>query len=153
MVRAQDVTDRSRVEMQVAPVFARVTRDALERIVRALVSNALRYTTDTVRVEAETFGDSVQIRVRDRGDPIPPEEHERIFDRFYRVGHHLTRATGGAGLGLSIARALARRHGGDLCVSTDDDRGNTFIVTLLAPDPREVALASQDTSPGDHASS
>lgn len=152
VVRAQEEADRPRVEVLVPPVFARVTRDALDRIVRALVSNALRYTTDPVGVEAEAIGDSVLIRVRDSGAPIPPEEHERIFDRFYRVGHHLTRATGGAGLGLSIARALARRHGGDLCLSTDDDRGNTFIVTLLAPDPREVALAGQDT-PEHHASS
>lgn len=131
-VAAEAGRQLARVELALVPASAQVGRAALDRIVRALVSNALRHTSGPVRVELEPHDTEVEIRVHDQGEPIPVDQRERIFDRFHRVGDHLTRAAGGAGLGLSIARVLARRHGGDLTVDTTPGDGNTFTLRLPA---------------------
>ena len=60
---------------------------------------------------------SLEISVEDQGPGIPPEEYERVFEPFYRLEHSRNRETGGVGLGLSIARAVARQHGGDVTLA------------------------------------
>ena len=72
----------------------------------------------------------VCIEVADSGPGVPHVEHERIFDKFYRSDPQLTRAPGGTGLGLYIARELIERMGGRLDVRSEPDAGATFIVQL-----------------------
>jgi two-component system, OmpR family, manganese sensing sensor histidine kinase len=104
--------------------------DQIERILTNLVENALRYTPAGGRVTVETRKESsdVFITVRDTGVGIAPEHLERVFDRFWRADPG--RSFGGSGLGLAIARALARRHGGDVNVTSRYGGGSTFVVSL-----------------------
>jgi OmpR-family two-component system manganese-sensing sensor histidine kinase len=104
--------------------------DQMERVVANLLENALRYTPagGTVSLEIERHGHEVQIAVRDTGIGIASENLERIFDRFWRADP--VRSPKGSGLGLAIARALARRHGGDVSVSSRLGHGSTFVASF-----------------------
>lgn len=110
--------------------------DQVERIFANLLQNALRYTPEEggVEIEGAAGRSGVVIRVRDTGIGIPADQHERIFDRFWRAEAARTRSTG-TGLGLPIARALARRHGGDVTLSSAPGRGSEFVVTFPARPP------------------
>ena len=80
---------------------------------RNLVDNALAHAASRVEVRASRGASGgVEIRVIDDGPGVPDEHAERIFDRFYRVDASRSRSTGGAGLGLAIARQLVELHGG-----------------------------------------
>jgi signal transduction histidine kinase len=70
------------------------------------------------------------VEVQDRGSGIPQEHRERIFERFYRVDRSRTRAGGGAGLGLSIARWAISMHAGVIEVQCEPERGSTFRICL-----------------------
>jgi signal transduction histidine kinase len=104
--------------------------DQIERIVANLVDNAIKYTRSGGSVAIACSADEARVRitVRDTGIGISAEHQERIFDRFWRAA--IARSDGGTGLGLAIARALARRHGGDIAVESQVDRGSTFTLTL-----------------------
>lgn len=104
-------------------------RERLRQIVENLISNAVKYGKSAKRVivEAEATDDSVRIHVKDEGSGIPREQLANIFNRFQRVPGHGGR---GHGLGLYIAAALARLHGGVLSVESDVGRGSRFTLTL-----------------------
>ncbi len=113
--------------------------DQIERIVANLLENALRYTANGGRVwvEGRRQGAEFQISVVDTGVGIAPENLQRVFDRFWRADP--ARKPKGSGLGLAIARALARRHGGDVTVTSRVGRGSTFALTIpLRPPSRSV---------------
>lgn len=106
----------------------------VERIVRNLVDNAIRHSPvdGVVRLDIEevSANDTVRIRVCDQGRGVPAAERERIFEPFHRSPESRADARG-AGLGLAIARELARKHGGDILVETTrDGAGGCFVVTL-----------------------
>lgn len=86
----------------------------LVQVVRNLLVNALAYAAGAITVSAARVGDRVEIRVADDGPGVPEEHAERIFDRFYRADPSRSRSTGGAGLGLAIARQLVELHGGTI---------------------------------------
>jgi OmpR-family two-component system manganese-sensing sensor histidine kinase len=104
--------------------------DQIERILANLLENALRYTPrgGRVSVEDERTRSETLIVVRDSGIGIAAEHLERIFDRFWRVD--VARSQGGSGLGLAIARALARRHGGDVTVESRLGTGSEFVASF-----------------------
>jgi signal transduction histidine kinase len=68
--------------------------------------------------------------VRDRGLGIPPSEHERIFEKFFRIDPNLSRGVGGTGLGLYISSEIVRRMGGRLRVESEPGAGSTFLFEL-----------------------
>ena len=116
-----DVRVEEIVERAVTPAVVRnvphdlvIRADArrMVQVVRNLVNNALAHAESRVEVSASRVDDGVEIRVVDDGPGVPPEHAERIFDRFYRVDASRSRATGGAGLGLAIAKQLVELHGG-----------------------------------------
>jgi signal transduction histidine kinase len=72
----------------------------------------------------------VRLWVEDRGRGIPPEEHERIFERFYRPGSELRRETQGVGIGLSIVKHIVEAHGGRVRVESQVGQGSRFIIEL-----------------------
>jgi histidine kinase len=117
------------------PVYADPDRTA--QVVINLVGNAIRYTPDggciTIRVGVNDGLAGVE--VQDNGIGIPAEAIPYLFERFYRVDRSRSRASGGSGIGLTIARHLAWAMGGDLtAVSPGLDQGSTFTFTLpLAP--------------------
>lgn len=104
----------------VAPLAAR--RDALKRCLTNLVGNAVKY-GGGAHVTASEEGADVVIRVRDEGPGIPEDALERVFEPFFRLEESRNVDTGGAGLGLSIARDLAQAHGGSLVLRNRRPRG------------------------------
>jgi signal transduction histidine kinase len=107
----------------------------LTRAVGNLADNAARHATSTVTLTLAERDHSAVLAVSDDGPGIPPEDQERIFDRFTRLDDARTAGTGGAGLGLAIARDIVERHGGTLVVDPDHHPGARFVVTLpLSPD-------------------
>jgi len=98
-----------------------------------LLTNALRYTPapGRVRLSARPGSDGVDFRVSDSGVGIAADELPRLFERFYRVDKSRSRAAGGSGVGLTIARALAEAMGGTLSAeSAGPGKGATFTFTL-----------------------
>jgi two-component system, sensor histidine kinase and response regulator len=104
-------------------------RERLRQIIENLISNAVKYARSSRRVlvDTEALEDSVRIHVKDEGPGIPPEQLSTIFNRFQRVPGQAGR---GHGLGLYIAAALARLHGGLLSVESEVGKGSTFTLTL-----------------------
>ncbi len=88
--------------------------DRLEHALQNLAANALRHSLPggTVELRARRIGGGIALSVRDAGEGIPPEHLEHVFDRFYRVDGSRSGMSGGSGLGLSIVKAIAERHGG-----------------------------------------
>lgn len=105
--------------------------DLIRRLLSNLVDNAIRHAPDggKVAVELTTTGSGYAITVSDTGPGIPPEARPRIFERFYRLDDART-YDGGAGLGLALARWIAREHGGDVVLTGSSGDGTTFTVTL-----------------------
>lgn len=128
-------------ELPDAPVRVVTDRDALEQIVLNLMDNACKYAADgrevTVRVVAGRNGGAA-VHVADRGPGVPPAHRDRIFEKFHRVDDALTAEKTGAGLGLSIARQLARGLGGDLHYLPREGGGAEFVLEL--PDARSAPI-------------
>jgi signal transduction histidine kinase len=115
-----------------APVQVTADPDRLRQVVANLIDNAVKYSPEggeiTVRVAVD---DGVgTIEVADPGLGIPADEHERIFEKFYRLDPAMTNGVGGSGLGLYISRALIRQMGGELTVTSTQGSGSVFSVTL-----------------------
>jgi signal transduction histidine kinase len=89
-----------------------------------------------VRIETENSEGMTRIAVQDNGPGIPPKERKRIFSPFYRIQNSLTEGVTGTGIGLAIARDLARLHGGDLILE-DSERGARFLAVLATPEAPE----------------
>lgn len=103
---------------------------ALRRALVNVIENAFKYGHE-VRLEIEDSPHEVRIHVLDRGPGVPPEEIEKIFYPFYRVDASRNRATGGAGLGLAIAKDIVEGHGGSLRVANRPEGG--LRVTFALP--------------------
>ncbi len=108
--------------------------DILEQILGNLVGNVEKYAADgkLMKVRSAVRGSEVEIIVSDAGRGIPAQERERIFRPFHRVENRPTEGAAGTGIGLSIARDLARLHGGDLVV-VPTEAGARFRLTLDCP--------------------
>jgi two-component system, OmpR family, sensor kinase len=127
-----------------APVPVDADPERVAQVVGNLVANARRAVGGfgDVTVTVAAGAGTAVVEVEDTGPGVPPGQRERVFDRFVRLDDARTRSDGGSGLGLSISRALARAHGGDV-VCVDSARGARFVVTLpaLVPDPAVPAAA------------
>ena len=115
-----------------APITIVGDRDRLRQLFLNLVDNAIKYTPEGGRVTlaARRQNGAALFQVHDTGIGIPPEEIEKIFNRFYRVDKARSREQGGTGLGLSIAKWIAELHRGTITVTSEVNKGSTFTVTL-----------------------
>ena len=106
--------------------------DGLRQVLVNLVENAVKYSPDggLVELQLEPTDGRVRFVVRDRGLGIPASEHERIFEKFFRLDPNLARGVGGTGLGLYISREIVRRMGGRIRVESEPGRGSTFSFEL-----------------------
>ena len=104
----------------------------ISQVLRNLLDNAVAHTAEgnTVTVTAWQQDNQVKVSVADTGEGIPAEELPNIFERFYRVDKSRTRATGGSGLGLTIARRLVEAHGGSIEARSEPGKGSLFIFTI-----------------------
>lgn len=115
-------------------------RTRISQVAGNLLENAIISTPEggAVTLSAASGGIGVRVTVADTGPGIASEDLPRIFDRFYRVDPSRTRATGGAGLGLTIARHLVESHGGAIWVESNEGEGARFSFTLpAATGPRQ----------------
>lgn len=114
------------------PLAIMGNKEELTAMISNLLENALRYTNDGGTIEVEVVQDShaINISVSDTGIGIPSESLPHIFDRFYRVDKSRSRASGGTGLGLPIARAIAEKHNGTIDVMSTPGLGTKFTITL-----------------------
>jgi signal transduction histidine kinase len=111
----------------------------IKQILRNLLENAVAHTGQggSINISAWRDNEQVNISVTDTGEGIPPEDLPNIFERFYRVDPSRARATGGSGLGLTIAKRFTEAHGGQIRVTSKPGEGSTFTVTL--PVAQDVA--------------
>jgi signal transduction histidine kinase len=122
----ESITLGGNVEPDVDPVF--MDTQAIGRVLNNLISNALRHTSagGKIYVSARRTAKGVETTVSDTGEGIRTEDIPNIFERFYRGEKSRSRATGGAGLGLAIARGIVRAHGGDIRVDSEWGKGTRF---------------------------
>jgi signal transduction histidine kinase len=137
-----------RCEFPEVPVPVRADRDALAQILINLLSNAEKYSADRkeigVRIEPRNgTAPSAELEVRDRGLGIPKGSEEKIFEQFYRAHDSLASGIQGSGLGLTLARQIARAHGGDLVYRPREGGGSCFTLSL--PSARESAELAEAT--------
>jgi PAS domain S-box-containing protein len=123
------------LELVVAPASlpaVAADRDKLRQVLANLVSNALKYSPGTGRIEVrlEPRRAHLLVAVRDEGVGIPQPEQQRVFEKFYRVDTNTTHGVSGTGLGLYICRELVRRMGGSIWVESSEGSGSTFFVEL-----------------------
>lgn len=102
----------------------------LSQVLRNLVDNAARAAHTTVRLTTAEQNGSAIITVEDDGDGIPEADRQRVFERFVRLDTSRSRASGGSGLGLSIAQEIARAHNGTITLNSSSTGGTTAVVTL-----------------------
>ena len=140
-----DTTDGRKPEVQVrvvqaaTPLPIRGDRRKLTRLLGTVVGNAFKFTAaGSVIAEAEIEGNRIRFRVTDTGIGIPADAHRLIFDEFRQVDGSNTRRYGGSGLGLTLARQLARSMGGDIDVNSTPGAGSTFVIDLPVDQPGSV---------------
>lgn len=103
----------------------------IRQILLNLLSNAVKFTErGTITLQTQIGSDVIEFAVIDTGIGIAEEHHERIFDSFWQVDQSATRLVGGTGLGLSVARKLARMLGGEVTISSEPGAGTTFVLRL-----------------------
>ncbi|MCL2388044.1 MAG: ATP-binding protein [Defluviitaleaceae bacterium] len=129
-----------------APITARCDEYAIRRVMRILLSNAIKYTENSqegrIKITATESHGIVKITVQDNGIGIPKQHLSRIFERFYRVDLSRSRKTGSSGLGLAIAKEIISAHGGEISATSNEaPRGersrpqvNEPIVSVSKPD-------------------
>ena len=95
-----------------------------------LLDNAIKYAPEnsTIRIGLSKKEENVEITVTDEGKPIQEELHEKIFERFFRLDKSRSKETGGSGLGLAIAKWAVEIQGGKLTVTSEKEKGNSFII-------------------------
>ncbi len=135
-------------ETRLSDAVVSADRALIKQALRILVDNSIKYTESggKIVVSAEADGALARLSVQDEGIGIRPEAVPKIFDRFYRTDESRARATGGAGLGLSIAKWIVQRHGGHMEVLSREGIGTR--ITLVLPASAEDALADNRTAEG-----
>jgi PAS domain S-box-containing protein len=107
-------------------------QDQLRQVIANLVDNAIKYSPQggDVELRLNRNGQFARIEVSDCGLGIPRDEHDRIFEKFYRLDPALTRGVNGTGLGLYISKELVERMNGRISVDSEPGRGSTFVVEV-----------------------
>ena len=146
-LRARELDAELRVMPPPDACWGRGDPDAVARVVRILIDNALRYGPhgQTITVSTTCRQDAAAVSVTDHGPGIPPEEREHVFERFHRG-----RAAGpesGFGLGLAIGRELAVRMGGTLELADREPPGAGFVLTLAAAEPEDSGRPRRELAP------
>jgi signal transduction histidine kinase len=127
------------------PLVVTVDTERIQTILTNLIDNAIKYSPEGGAVECRVTsnGESVLIAVHDEGIGIPTEDVPKLFTRFGRVSSEATTHIPGIGLGLYLARELARLHGGDILVESSPGLGSTFTLSLRRSEPVSRPLAPE----------
>jgi signal transduction histidine kinase len=160
------LTRRLRADGRVAVDVSGVTAaqvhgdpDQLLRAIGNVLDNAARHAASVVTVALDEQDDRAVLSISDDGPGIPVEHHQWVFERFTRLDDARSTATGGAGLGLAIARDIVQHHGGTIAIDPEHHPGARFVVTLplepvsgaAGPPPSHAGERVVDEPPGDGA--
>ncbi len=131
-VAGVDISFPSRPETEESERQVNLDRMRIEQVVSNLLQNAITHTPKGGKVDISVCvtGHAVVVTVTDTGEGIPSKDLPHVFDRLYRVDPSRTRSTGGAGLGLTIAKQLVEAHGGSIRVESTEGEGSSFTFTL-----------------------
>jgi len=123
---------RLKLENDSTSIALNADEELIKRMILNLLDNAVKYTPEggEIFLALEKHNGSAEIVVRDTGIGLSQTDQQRVFDRFYRVDKARSRALGGAGLGLSIARSIVEAHGGNITIDSTPRHGSTFTVSL-----------------------
>jgi signal transduction histidine kinase len=139
---AEDVVDATRTHLppslslqllhaDAMPPDVAADPDKLRQVLVNLVENAVKYSpAGTIEVRVDRYYGHVRFSVRDEGPGIPPSQHERVFEKFYRLDPNMTQGVGGTGLGLYICRELVESMNGEIWVDSTVGQGSTFSFEL-----------------------
>ena len=128
---AEIISDRREIDPR-HEYSLRADPTLLRQLLLILLDNAAKYTPEGrgMHLSAAHCGTATRISLRDEGCGVPPDQLDRIFERFYRVDKARARATGGSGLGLAIARTIVSLHGGELYAENAAEGGLRVTVKL-----------------------
>nr|MCR5754087.1 ATP-binding protein [Acetatifactor sp.] len=104
----------------------------LHQVIFNLVSNAIKYSTEggCINIDVRSDTDVTTVTIEDRGIGISEKDLPLIFERFYRADRSRNRKTGGAGIGLTIAKAIVSAHNGNITVESKEGYGSRFVITI-----------------------
>jgi K+-sensing histidine kinase KdpD len=146
LLRAQPVTREHRIELDIEkelPVV-RVDERAVSEVVYTLIDNAAKYSPkrSVIRITAQRAGDGlIKMAVEDKGEGIPPDLRERVFDKFFRAtrdGDVKTLEPAGTGMGLAIAKGIVEAHNGRIWIENGAEGGTSVVFTLPIGDEDAV---------------
>lgn len=131
-MKAQHIRFSHQMEPVADTALVRADRDLLNIVLINLLDNAIKYNSNggELNVAISNAAHTVSIEVRDSGSGIPEDHFERVFDAFVTVDKSQSRATGGSGLGLAVAKKYAQRMGGNLEIARSDPQSTTFRLEL-----------------------
>lgn len=148
MVQAFDLEMRSkhiRCETELDEGMISGNEDGIKQVLNNLLGNAIQYDTGgLIRIIGKALPGQYQISVTNIGQPIPQDQAEHIFERFYRLDPSRQRATGGSGLGLAIVKEIVRRHGGEVALTS---HGNLHTFRISLPLPKEESQPEESRNP------
>lgn len=142
------VAPHLRVKRKIQPKIGLMADgDLLRQLVQNLIMNAIRYNVQHGKIEVSLreFGEVLQLTIANSGPGIPPADRDRVFERFYRTDKARSRTKGGSGLGLSLAREIARAHQGELYL--DQTPPGLTAFTLELPNPHSVRTGERRMLP------
>jgi len=126
----KDKVPRVASAADLARYFVHVDPTLLQHAVRNIVENAFKFGAHRVEVSSRSVNGSVVVSFKDDGPGIPPEDHERVFERFYQVEKTFCGQVPGAGLGLTMVKQTAEAHGGKVWVESELGKGATIFLQL-----------------------
>lgn len=132
LAKQSNITITTDISSEVDTVMILGDKELLLRAFSNLIKNSITYNKDggSIAINATTKNRQVEIAIKDTGIGIAPDNLKKIFDRFYRVDHSRSRASGGSGLGLSIVQSIVRELKGTLSVHSIPGEGTTITVSL-----------------------
>ncbi len=143
------------VESGAEPPIAEVDRSLMLRIIQNILENALKHTdndTGNIKLRAELSGENAVVSIADNGPGIPPEYHQRIFEKFVQVKETQIPGVQSTGLGLSLVKLGVEAHGGSVGLQSEVGKGTTFHLTLPRKQPlcvaEKTAPAPESATPG-----
>jgi len=136
--------ERVRVQLPEEELVVDVDFVQFTRVVQNLLENAMLYTEGSVAVGARGWNEGVRLWVEDQGQGIPADEHEAVFEKFFRGRRSGQHVPSGTGLGLAITREIVRSHGGTITVDDVAPHGARFVITLTAEDVEQRSEVEED---------
>ena len=114
------------------PLLVHADYEKIGQVLTNLISNAMKYSSlgKKIEIDCEHIGNNVQISVKDEGIGIPPEDIERLFERYYRVENSSLSMVSGFGIGLYLSAEIVQRHNGRIWVESEVGKGSTFYFTI-----------------------